>query len=113
MSDSYRPNIILILTDHFRRDVLGNHTPNLMRLAHDGVSFANAYCASPLCQPSRISIATGMYPSQTGICGNQSDPLHTDLRNDTLMNHLQKAGYYTALIGKHHFIDRYGISRYQ
>ena len=109
MSYSDRPNIILILTDHFRRDALGNHTPNLMRLAHDGISFTNAYCASPLCQPSRVSIATGMYPSQTGICGNQSNPLHTDLRNDTFMNHLQKAGYYTALIGKHHFIDRYGI----
>jgi choline-sulfatase len=109
MSDSHKPNIILILTDHFRRDALGNHTPNLMRLTYDGVRFANAYCASPLCQPSRISITTGMYPSQTGICGNQSDPLQSNLRDDTFMNHLQKTGYYTAMIGKHHYIDRYGI----
>ena len=103
------PNIILILTDQLRRDGLGNHTPNLMRLAAEGVRFANAYCVAPLCQPARTSLITGLYPSFTGICGNQSEPIQPELRDDTFMRHLQRAGYYTALIGKHHYIDRYGI----
>ncbi|UCF96905.1 MAG: sulfatase-like hydrolase/transferase [Spirochaetaceae bacterium] len=104
-----QPNIILILTDHFRPDALGSSTPKLMSLAERGVQFANAYCASPLCQPARASIITGKFPSQHGICGNQAGPIRSDLRATTFMSHLQQAGYYTALIGKHHFLDRFGI----
>jgi choline-sulfatase len=103
------PNIILILTDHFRRDALGPFTPNLIALANQGVRFANAYCAAPLCQPARTSLITGKYPSQTGVCGNQSPPISHELRDSTLMHALQQRGYFTALIGKHHYIDRYGI----
>ncbi len=109
MSDHKGPNIILIMTDHFRRDALGKSTPNLMALAGTGTRFENAYCATPLCGPSRISIITGMYPSATGVCGNQADPIHPDLRDDTFMGHLQETGYYTAMIGKHHYIDSYGL----
>jgi len=58
------PNIILILTDHFRPDALGRSTPNLVRLAADGVRFDNAYCASPLCQPARASKPSGRAPEQ-------------------------------------------------
>ena len=108
MSTAKHPNIILILTDHFRRNALGKSTPNLMALAATGTQFTNAYCATPLCGPSRISIITGMYPSQTGVCGNQADVIHPELRDDTFMHHLQQAGYYTAMIGKHHYIDSYG-----
>ncbi|MDP6629399.1 MAG: sulfatase-like hydrolase/transferase [Kiritimatiellia bacterium] len=105
-----RPNIILILTDHFRRDTLRpDITPTLCQLAGSGTNFANAYSAAPLCQPARNSIITGMHPTATGICGNQSPPIDDSLRDDTFMNHLQNAGYYTAMIGKHHYIDRYGI----
>ena len=104
-----KPNIVLILTDHFRRDALGPQTPSLTRLAGQGVRFANAYSAAPLCQPARCCIITGMHPTATGVCGNQSPPVHPDLRDDTSMRRLQNAGYYTALIGKHHYIDRYGI----
>jgi len=104
-----QPNIVLILTDHFRRDALGRATPNLTALSRSGVTFANAYCASPLCQPSRNNIITGLENGRTGICGNQGDPIHDDLRHDTFMHHLQTAGYQTVLFGKHHYIDRYGI----
>jgi hypothetical protein len=45
-----KPNIMLILTDHFRPDAVGSSTPNLTSLADGGVQFANAYCASPLCR---------------------------------------------------------------
>jgi choline-sulfatase len=106
-----QPNIVLILADQLRRDALEAWMPNLVQLAGEsGTRFANAYCASPLCQPGRVSLVTGMYPSQTGVCGNQSEPVPATLRDDTFMHHLQEAGYFTALIGKHHFIDRYGIA---
>jgi arylsulfatase A-like enzyme len=104
------PNIILILTDHFRRDALRpDLTPNLMRLARQGTQFANAYSASPLCQPARNCIITGRHASDNGITGNQQPPLSEELRRDTFMHRLQAAGYCTALVGKHHYIDRYGI----
>lgn len=105
-----QPNIILIMTDHFRRDALGPSTPNLLALANAGTRFENAYCNAPLCGPSRVSLITGLYPSQHGVCGNQAEPIHNDLRADTFMNHLQQAGYTTALVGKHHYIDRYGLN---
>lgn len=106
-----KPNIILILTDHFRRDALGPATPNLNRLAQRGTRFAHAYSAAPLCQPARACLVTGMFPSQHGVCGNQSPPIAPALRQDTFMQRLQRAGYHTALIGKHHYIDSYGIGR--
>ncbi|MFI4911922.1 MAG: sulfatase [Sedimentisphaeraceae bacterium JB056] len=109
MSNNQKTNIVFILTDHFRPDAVCSSTPNLEKLASKGVLFTNAYCASPLCQPARTSIATGKFPSQTGICGNQSPPVSDSMRDDTYINHLQNGGYCTALIGKHHFIDRYGI----
>ena len=104
-----KPNIILILTDHFRRDALGPGTPDLQALAAEGTQFGNAYCAAPLCQPARCSIITGTYPSLHGVCGNQSTPIQDRLRDATFMNQLRDAGYYTAMVGKHHYIDRYGL----
>lgn len=107
---SAHPNIILILTDHFRPDAVGSSTPNLLRLANAGIRFENAYSGAPLCQPSRVSIITGLYPSQNGVCGNMAEPIPDHLRDDTFMHHLQRAGYYTALVGKHHYIDAYGLN---
>lgn len=104
-----KPNIVFILTDHFRPDGVNENTPNLKRLCGEGVTFTNAYTASPLCQPARASIITGLLPSQHGICGNGADPLPEGYRENSFMKKLQRAGYYTALIGKHHFLDRYGL----
>jgi arylsulfatase A-like enzyme len=84
-----------------------NKMPELMKLANDGVLFEHAYTASPLCQPSRVALVTGLYPSQNGIYGNQTGPVSDELRDNTFMNKLRSSGYYTALIGKHHYIDRY------
>jgi len=103
-----KPNIIFIMVDQMRPDhLIGPTTPNLSTLSEGGVRFIHNYTASPLCQPSRISIITGLYPSQTKIYGNQTGPLSDELRDNTFMNELQKAGYYTGFIGKHHYIDRY------
>lgn len=81
----------------------------MIRLASQRVLFSHAYTASPLCQPSRSCIITGLYPSQTGFSGNQSSPINEELRDEAFMNRLQQAGYYNALIGKHHYIDRYNV----
>ena len=102
------PNIILIMADQMRPDALGPATPNLLRLAERGTRFTCAYTASPLCQPARVSLITGMYPSQTGVCGNMNAPVRDALRDDTFMNHLRSAGYTTAMIGKHHYTDHFG-----
>lgn len=104
-----RPNILLILTDHFRRDAVNRFTPHLKALGAAGVQFANAYSAAPLCQPARCSLITGMLPSQHGVCGNQNAPVPDALRDDTFMRRLQAAGYHAALVGKHHYLDRYGV----
>ena len=72
---SDRPNIIFLMADEHRHDALnclGNttvHSPNLDRMASQGVRFTRTYCQGPLCQPSRASIMTGRYPHQTARPG--------------------------------------------
>ena len=67
-----RPNIVWILTDEWRHDAAGYagnpvvSTPNLDALAARGTAFRNAYCESPVCQPSRASLLTCRFPSQHG-----------------------------------------------
>ena len=69
-------NLILFQSDNHNRDLLGCYghplvkTPNLDRIASNGVRFDNAYCTSSLCCPSRASLATGLYPHQTGFWDN-------------------------------------------
>ena len=74
---SSRPNIIVIITDQQYADAMscrmGNqwiNTPNMDKLANQGVVFTKAYAANPLCAPSRNSIITGRYPHITGIESN-------------------------------------------
>ncbi len=103
--ETLQPNIVFILTDHFRRDTIRPETtPNLNRLAKEGVNFQAAYTASPLCQPARNAIIAGQYNFQTGICGNSAPPFSESLRHDTFMWHLKRGGYATAMIGKHHYM---------
>ncbi|MCH2386368.1 MAG: sulfatase-like hydrolase/transferase, partial [Pedosphaera sp.] len=71
-----RPNVLFIAVDDLNDWVgcLGGHpqakTPNIDALAKRGVLFEQAYCAAPLCSPSRTAIMTGLRPSNTGIYGN-------------------------------------------
>ncbi len=58
--------VIIIMADQLRTDVLGPLTPNINALIKDGVKFTRAYCAVPLCAPSRSSFFTGMYANRTG-----------------------------------------------
>jgi choline-sulfatase len=63
-----RPNILFLFSDQHTRKITGCygdetvHTPNLDRLATSGVTFGNAYTASPLCVPARMALLTGRYP---------------------------------------------------
>jgi len=98
-------NILLITSDQQHWRTLGQNnpeieTPALDKLAAGGATFTRAYCPNPTCTPTRASIITGKYPSQHGAWS-----LGTKLPESeaTLGEHLQAAGYRTALVGKAHF----------
>ena len=75
--------------------------PHLRRLYAEGVAFNTAYCASPLCAPSRAAFMTGMLPSQTRVYDNAAE---FAAAIPTLAHHLRGAGYDTILSGKMHFV---------
>ena len=76
-TEEKRPNVLFIAIDDLNDWVsyLGGHpqakTPNIDRLIKRGVGFNKAYTVAPLCNPSRVSLLTGLYPSTTGVYGNQ------------------------------------------
>lgn len=99
------PNILLITSDQQHYSMLGKvndilSTPNLDRLADEGMLFDRAYCPNPTCSPSRASILTGMYPSEHG-CWSLGTKMPES--TPTLSHYLGDNGYETALIGKAHF----------
>jgi len=103
----HRPNIVLIMSDQHNPHVMGCagdpyvRTPNLDRLAAEGVLFENAYCAHPLCVPSRMAFMTGRYPLDLGIWTN-AGILSSDV--PTFAHALNAAGYETVLCGRMHFV---------
>ena len=114
-SQKDRPNIIYIMADDLGYSDLSGYgrkdysTPNLDKLASQGLKFVNAYSASPLCTPSRTGFMTGRYPARHSVglreplVMNKKDSL-VGLSPDqpTLALLLKTAGYETALIGKWH-----------
>ena len=106
------PNIILILADDLGYGDLGSYnvkslipTPNLDKLASEGISFTNAYCPVSVCSPSRYALMTGTYPfrswKKSGVLSNY-EPSMIDDGQLTLPKMLQQAGYATAGFGKWH-----------
>ena len=101
------PNIVFIFADQHRHDALGCagngliETPNLDRLAARGTRYKNAWCQSPICQPSRAALITGKYPSTLGVLRNFGPDM--DPEWPTFMKQLQSAGYATANVGKTHY----------
>ncbi len=111
-----RPNILLIMSDNHPAELLGCygndeiHTPNLDRLARQGIQFNNAFCVNAMCSPCRASVLTGLMPSQHGIHTWLDDRIMDCWPKDwnavaefaTLPELLRANGYQTALIGKYH-----------
>ncbi len=101
-----RPNILMIFSDEHNARMSGFmgdrivQTPNLDRLASQGVTFDNAYCNSPLCSPSRQSFMAGLYCHRIGMWNNTGA-----MPEDTVTwaHLLSLAGYETSLVGKMHF----------
>ncbi len=104
--DSARgPNIVFIMADDHAAQALScygskiNRTPNLDRLAREGMRFANCFCTNSICAPSRAVILTGRYSHLNGVRDNC---IAFDGSQVTFPKLLQQAGYRTALIGKWH-----------
>lgn len=130
------PNVIIFLVDDlgwndnsvgFADSLSANnrfyHTPNLMKLAAQGIKFTQAYSASPVCSPTRASILTGKNPARSGITNwipGEESPRPGQTRynlpvwneqgltsaDTTLPGLLRARGYLTAHVGKAHFADR-------
>ncbi|HEX3657967.1 MAG TPA: sulfatase [Pirellulales bacterium] len=102
-----RPNVLFIAADDLNDWVgcLGGHpqarTPNIDALAARGVNFAHAYCASPVCNPSRSALMTGLRSSTSGVYGNGIDRRST-VANDVvpLNTHFKQNGYHVVGCGK-------------
>ena len=102
-----KPNILIFMVDQLNGTLFPDgpadwlHTPNLKKLAERSTRFQNAYTASPLCAPGRASFMSGQLPSRTGVYDNAAEFASSI---PTYAHHLRRAGYYTCLSGKMHFV---------
>jgi len=100
------PNIVLIMADDHAVNAVSAYgsklmeTPNIDRLAKQGVLFENCFCTNSICNPSRASILTGKYSHIHGVKTNYIKPGNDHVTYPEL---LKQAGYQTALVGKTHF----------
>jgi uncharacterized sulfatase len=110
------PNVLLITSDQQRKDSMGvynagfAHTPNLDKLAADGVVFTRAYTPHPTCTPARASILTGQYASRHGAYTIGTTTPENCLKLSSL---LSTAGYHTCAVGKMHFQQVSTVGRFE
>jgi arylsulfatase A-like enzyme len=126
-----KPNILLIITDQQQAGMMscaGNphvSTPNLDKLAKQGVRFERAYAANPVCVPSRFSLMTGLLPSVIGMEDNDGHKTRVpgEILDSSIASLFTNAGYETAYAGKKHLTGMnegngyenplaYGFSKY-
>ena len=109
--EAQKPNILLIISDDLNTRIgpymeIDKHTPNLDRLADEGVLFSRAYCQYPICGPSRASFMSGLYPETNRVLSNNKELGSYRVENPSLANHpslagfFREHGYYTARVSK-------------
>lgn len=114
--DRMNRQVILIMTDTTRKDMLGCYgnkqmkTPNLDRLAEEGIRYENAYSCQPVCGPARSAIFTGTFPHTNGMVTN-CVPLGANVK--TVGQRLTDHGFHCGYIGKWHLDggDYFGLGR--
>ena len=104
-------NILFLMTDQQRWDAMGCsggwvNTPNLDRIAAEGVRFGNCVTTSPLCVPARVTLAIGAYPHNNGVWGHIPYTVPADA--DNWMREIKELGYRTSLFGKTHLHPHHG-----
>lgn len=104
---SDRPNILMLIVDDmneyaFYNTYPGIQMPHLDKLKSESITFQHAYCAAPVCGPSRAAVFSGLYPHTTGSYLNSSDPWRKPPLNQTesLVELFQRSGYLTYGNGK-------------
>jgi arylsulfatase A-like enzyme len=107
-----RPNIVVFFSDQQRWDTVGCYgrpiapiTPNLDRMASEGVRFQTAFTCQPVCGPARSCVQTGRYATETGCFRNG---IALPLDQQTIAHHLARAGYEVGYIGKWHLASTVG-----
>jgi arylsulfatase A-like enzyme len=105
-SSAAKPNILVIISDQFRGDMIGASgqnpmglTPNLDRMAKRGTMFRSAVCSQPVCAPARATMFTGQYPEKHGVWKN-AIPIQKDAK--TLATACRDSGYSANYMGKWH-----------
>ena len=94
-----QPNVLLIISDDLNTLIgpymeIRHHTPNLDRLAAEGVRFTRTYCQYPLCGPSRASFMSGLYAETNGVLANNDQPGSYRRENPELTDHPSLAGFF-------------------
>ncbi len=102
MSTQNKPNILFIMCDQHRYDFVGYQnklvkTPNIDRIANNGIIFENCYTNSPVCAPARISLATGIHPLRSSCLENDS---YLSVYADTYYKRIRDIGYKVGCVGK-------------
>ncbi len=104
-----KPNVLFLITDQQRADSMGCYgnpagcTPHLDAMAAEGLVFDRAYCESPICMPSRVTLLTGRYAAHHGVRFHNNN---IDAHEQTLAHVFANAGYYTHCIGKMHLFSQ-------
>src|SRR2546427_10923163 len=113
-AESARPNFVIIFTDDQGYQDVGCFgspnikTPNLDRMARQGMRFTDFYVGQPVCTASRAALLTGCYPNRVGLLGalGPHSKLGISDKELTLAQILKTRGYATAIFGKWHKIGR-------